>query len=142
MPETHAAPSWSLETRLALSLFLLRLGVFVVMVMWALDKLLNPGHAAAVWENFYLIGGLAPVFLAFVGVAQLLLLLAFLAGVAKRWTYGAVLLLHGVSTLSSWKQYLGFDSLLFFAAWPMLAACVALYLLRDQDRLLTLPRDR
>jgi putative oxidoreductase len=34
-------------------------------------------------------------------------------------------------------MYLGFDNLLFFAAWPMLAACIALYLLRDQDTLLT-----
>ena len=28
-----------------------------------------------------------------------------------------------------------FDHLLFFAAWPMLAACFALYLLRDDDTL-------
>ena len=32
-------------------------------------------------------------------------------------------------------MYLGFDNLLFFAAWPMLAACFALYLLRDLDTL-------
>jgi hypothetical protein len=65
-------------------------------------------------------------------------LLAFVAGAWQRWTYGAVLLLHGVSTLSSWQQYLNaFDNLLFFAAWPMLAACFALYLLRDADRLWT-----
>lgn len=42
-----------------------------------------------------------------------------------------VLLLHGISTLSSYRQYLDpFNNLLFFAAWPMLAACFALYLLR------------
>jgi hypothetical protein len=28
-----------------------------------------------------------------------------------------------------------FDNLLFFAAWPMLAACITLYLLRDLDTL-------
>jgi len=58
--------------------------------------------------------------------------------VKKTITYGAVLLLHAVSTLSSWQQYLGFDSLLFFAAWPMLAACYALFALRDLDTKFTL----
>jgi len=48
-----------------------------------------------------------------------------------------VLLLHGVSTLSSFHQYrFPFENktnLLFFAAWPMLAACFTLYYLRDLD---------
>jgi hypothetical protein len=42
-----------------------------------------------------------------------------------------------VSTFSSYKQYLApFEgpNLLFFAAWPMLAACFTLFLLRDQDK--------
>jgi hypothetical protein len=38
--------------------------------------------------------------------------------------------MHAVSTLSSWKMYLTpfaeGPSLPFFAAWPMLAACVTL----------------
>jgi putative oxidoreductase len=52
----------------------------------------------------------------------------------KRISYGGVLILHSISTLSSYRQYLDpFNNLLFFAAWPMLAACVALYLLRDVD---------
>jgi hypothetical protein len=62
------------------------------------------------------------------------LILAFVAGVQKRLTYGLVFVLHGISTLSSYRQYLDpFDNLLFFAAWPMLAACCALYSLRDLD---------
>jgi len=46
--------------------------------------------------------------------------------------------MHTVSTLSSYAQYLDpFNNLLFFAAWPMLAACVALFLLRGHDTLLS-----
>lgn len=45
--------------RLRLSLLLLRLGVFVVMGVWTLDKFLNPAHTAAVFEHFYLIKGLS-----------------------------------------------------------------------------------
>lgn len=49
-----------------------------------------------------------------------------------------MLLLHAVSTFSSFPQYLDpFKNLLFFAAWPMLAACIALYLLRDLDTMAT-----
>ncbi len=58
-------------------------------------------------------------------------------GLFKTWSYGIVLLMHGVTTLASWKQYLdAFDNLLFFAAWPMFAACIALFLLRKHDTLL------
>jgi putative oxidoreductase len=55
-------------------------------------------------------------------------------GWKKRISYGLVLIMHAISTLSSWQQYLDpFNNLLFFGAWPMLAACYALYVLRDLD---------
>ncbi len=47
-----------------------------------------------------------------------------------------MLLLHGLSTLAGFRQYLApfqGPNLLFFAAWPALAGCIALYLLRDLD---------
>ncbi len=122
------------QPRIAFALLTLRLGVFVVMLVWTLDKFVNPEHAARVYENFYLIGGLGrPVFL-LIGAVELVVLAGFLLGYQKRVTYGLVLVLHGVSTLSAYHQYLApFDNLLFFAAWPMLAACFTLYSLRDLD---------
>jgi len=126
--------------RIKWSLFLLRLGVFIVMFAWTIDKLVSPDHAAGVFENFYLIGGLGHEIMMLIGVIELLIILAFLGGLWKRYTYGFVLLLHSVSTFSSWKQYTIDINLLFFAAWPMLAACIALYLLRDMDRKFTLSR--
>ena len=120
--------------RIARALLALRLGVFIVMLMWTLDKFVNPGHASAVFENFYGLAGVGSAIMAAVGAAELLLVLAFAVGYRKRFSYGAVLILHGISTLSSYRQYLQpFDNLLFFAAWPMLAACFALYRLRDLD---------
>jgi putative oxidoreductase len=122
--------------RVRLPLFLLRIGVFVVMLMWTLDKFARPGHAAGIFKKFYSIDGISPNMLYVVGAAELLLLVGFVTGTAKRYTYGLVLLLHAISTLASYQQYLApFDNLLFFAAWPMLAACIALYLLRDLDTL-------
>jgi len=125
--------------RIANALLLLRLGVFIVMLMWTLDKFVNPQHSAAVFENFYGLGGLGPTAFMVVGALQLVVVLAFVAGFMKRYSYGIVLVLHTISTLSSWQQYLNpFDNLLFFAAWPMLAACIALYMLRDLDTRWTL----
>jgi len=127
--------------RIRWSLLGLRLGVFLVMLMWTLDKFVQPEHSAKVFENFYGLGGLGAKAFWVLGVLELLLLAAFVTGSWKRWSYGLVLVLHGLSTLSSYTQYLdpfSGPNLLFFAAWPMLAACVALYLLRDQDRQWTL----
>lgn len=129
------------NTRLEISLFLLRIGVFTVMLVWTLDKFINPGHAAAVYEKFYLIGGLGKEIMYAIGAIELAILAGFVCGAWKRFTYSVVLALHAISTFSSYKQYLApYDgpNILFFAAWPMLAACIALYLLRERDTLLSI----
>lgn len=113
------------------------------MAIWTLDKFLNPSHAAAVFTKFYRIGGLGETTFYLVGAVQAIIVMAFLVGICKRFTYGLVLLMHAVSTLSAMPRYLDpwtSPNLLFFAAWPMLAATFALYLLRDQDTLASLPR--
>ncbi len=127
------------KDRISLALLTLRLGVALVFFMWTLDKLVQPEHAAAVYENFYFIGGLGNTAFYIIGALEMLLIAAFVAGLYKRFTYGLILLLHTISTLSSWSQYLQpFEHLLFFAAWPMLAACFTLYYLRDMDTRWTL----
>lgn len=125
----------ALEQRLSWALLALRIGVFIVMLMWTLDKFVAPDHAAAVFSNFYGLSGFGNAAFYLIGALELVIIVGFVLGIAKRWTYGIVFVLHAISTLSSFSMYLGFDNLLFFAAWPMLAACLALYLLRDQDRL-------
>ena len=94
------------QSRIPLALLTLRLSVFLVMLMWTLDKFVNPGHAAAVYENFYGIGNLGEAIFYLIGIAELVLILGFVIGYKKRLTYGAVFLLHGISTLSSYQQYL------------------------------------
>lgn len=126
--------------KLQLSLLLLRISVFIVMFIWTIDKFVNPAHAAAVYESFYFIGGLGPDVMAAIGGIEIVILFLFLIGFKKLYTYGAVLAFHTVSTLSSFGIYLSpFEgpNLLFFAAWPMLAACFTLFVLRDEDTLLT-----
>ena len=131
------------EEKLRLSLLLLRLGVFIVMFMWTLDKFVNPDHAIGIFKQFYFLNGMSTGIMAALGVVEIVIVLAFVAGFKKRWTYGIVLVLHAVSTFSSFGRYLDpWKNLLFFAAWPMLAACITLYLLRDDDTLYALERKR
>lgn len=135
-----AFPASRAAARLPVALLALRVGVAIVMIAWSVDKLLRPEHAAGVFGAFYALPALSEPIFYLLGTAQLLVVLAFLAGAARTWTYGAVLLMHTISTLSSFRQYLDpFEgaNLLFFAAWPMLAACFALFLLRDADTLLS-----
>ncbi|MEX0960189.1 MAG: MauE/DoxX family redox-associated membrane protein [Burkholderiales bacterium] len=127
--------------RLPVALLTLRLGVFVVFFIWTLDKLLRPEHAVSIFERYYGIAGLGQIAAYAVGFIELALIVCFVAGIWKRYTYGAVLVLHAISTLASFGKYIApfeASNLLFFAAWPMLAACFTLYYLRDADTLWTL----
>lgn len=128
--------------KIEIALLSLRLSTFLVLAMWTWDKFRNPVHAAGVFANFYGLHGMAPVMYA-IAVVETLVIIGFVLGIARTWTYGIVLVLHAGSTLSSYAQYLtpfASPNLLFFTAWPMLAACFTLFLLRDQDQLLTLRR--
>ncbi|MBU2711501.1 hypothetical protein KCG35_10555 [Zooshikella sp. WH53] len=129
-----------MKEKLQLSLVGLRFTVFLVMFMWTLDKFINPVHAAHVYKKFYFLPSFEPFLMYTLGAVEMLILFMFLLGLQKKYSYGAVLLFHTISTLSSLKQYLTpFDGvhLLFFAAWPMLAACLTLFLLQDEDIKLT-----
>lgn len=125
--------------KLPFALLSLRLTVFLVMAVWTLDKFFAPDHAAGVFDHFYFIGGLGSAVMYVIGAVELIIILGFLLGIAKTFTYGAVFLFHAVSTLASFGMYLNpAQGRLFYAAWPMLAACFTLFLLRDRDTLWTL----
>jgi putative oxidoreductase len=129
------------RNRIGVALLVLRMTVFLVMLIWTIDKFVRPAHAASVYEHFYFLRGLGPAVIYAIGVVELAILIGFVIGFAPRLTYGLVLLLHAVSTFSTFRQYLRpFEgpNILFFAAWPMLAACFTLYYLRDLDTIFRL----
>lgn len=121
------------QSKIECSLLLLRLGVFIVMFAWTVEKFTNPAHATFVFDKFYFLDGFGSQVIMVLGTIEMLIILAFLAGMWKRYTYGFIMILHGVSTFSAWQKYTTDINMLFFAAWPMLAACIALYMLRDMD---------
>ena len=130
-------PATPLARRVALVLLLTRLSIFIAFFIWVVDKFARPDHAAAVLQAFYGIGvGNAIAYT--LGVLQLIILIGFVIGFQKKLTYGLVLLMHAASTIVSFPKYLApfaDANILFFASWPMLAACFALFYLRDLDRL-------
>jgi hypothetical protein len=133
---TNVLTDKNFQNNLQWSLFALRLGVFIVMLMWTLDKFINPAHTGKIFEIFYGVSMTNHIVTYILASLQLLLIILFISGVKKRLSYGLILLMHAGSTFSAYAIYLSpysNNNLLFFAAWPMLAACITLYLLRDAD---------
>lgn len=125
-----------IQNKLRWSLLSIRTTVFGVMLLWTGDKFFNTDHGIAVFRDFYHISIPSVLIIQIIALVELAILIGFLAGIKKRFTYGAVLLFHSVSTFSSYSEYLSLQ-LFFFTAWPMLAGCLTLYLLREEDVLFT-----
>lgn len=133
------------RSKLEWSLLLLRIGVFIVFAMWTIDKFVNPEHAAGVFEKYYKIPSLSTTLSYLIGGVQSVIILAFVVGAFRNISYAIITILHAISTISSYGAYLDpwtKPNLLFFAALPMLAACIALFLLRKHDNLLSVDGTR
>ncbi|MEM8839832.1 MAG: hypothetical protein AAGE89_17220 [Pseudomonadota bacterium] len=125
------------ESSIAYSLFSLRLTVFMLMIVWAALKLADPSRYSGIFQSFYGIDFGATLVL-ILGAAQILFLLAFLAGAFKRVTYGGVLLMNLASMVVSFPRMM--DNQLFVAAIPVFGASLALYLMREYDSLFVVGR--
>jgi len=53
------------QKRIAVALLVLRLTVFLVMLIWTIDKFVRPDHAASVYERFYALRGFSPTMMFF-----------------------------------------------------------------------------
>ena len=125
--------------KIAVSLLILRLATAAFFLVWALEKVVAPELAQRVFETFYLTAPTIWQVIA-IGLVQLAIVLAFLVGWLRFWSYGAVLVMHAVSTLSTYERLLNPyepPNHLFWAAVPLLAAILLLFILRAHDRLLS-----
>lgn len=139
------------DMKLGVGLLSMRIGVATVFLMWAIDRVLAYGHNSGMIKGYYGLEISQPVLTA-IGIVQILIILGFIIGVFKLWTYGYILVAHTITTLASAKRLLpadmwtlgweGFEKhqLLYYGSLPMLGACIALFLLRDKDTLLSLNR--
>lgn len=123
--------------------FLLRVSLGFFLLLWGIDKLVAPSDTLRIYEHFYkmqIVSSTAPI----LGVAEAILGIAIIFGFWRRLSYGLGLLLHLISTLSSWQQLLdpwgkfwneGKNSHLFLASIPVLAAFIVLFMNRADDTL-------
>ncbi|MGH9380189.1 MAG: hypothetical protein ACRD2Z_06210 [Thermoanaerobaculia bacterium] len=129
------------ESKLTRALFILRVSLALFLLLWGLDKIVVSEATVGIFDYFYKVS-IGTTAAQALGGLEILLALAILAGVWKTWTYGLGLLLHAISTLSTWRQLLSpfGENHLFIAALPVLGAFVALFLLRNEDTRWTLSR--
>lgn len=127
------------DQTLELSLLLMRLTTAAFMLVWAVAKFANVKQQQGVASTFYGWKDVSPEILMGIGGVQVVLILAFVAGFWKTWTYGAVFLMHAASVIVGVGKmippYGPGAAMTFWAGVPVLAGIAALWLLRDRDRL-------
>lgn len=120
------------------ALLILRVTLALFFGQWGLEKFVHPERAAAIFEHFYGLQVSALIGYGF-GAVELALALCLLLGIAKTVTYGALIALHGITVVVSWRQLLhpwaDVPNHLFIASVPLLGALVALFVLRERDTL-------
>ncbi len=114
---------------LPICLLLLRIAIFMVMVVWAIDKFMRPVTEAATYQHLYHLPALPSMVMYAIGAFQILLAACFVIGLQRAFTTGLVLIGMIIYTVATYQP-------LFFEPWPMLAVCITLYLLRKDDNLL------
>lgn len=129
---------------LKISLFILRYALTAFLAVWVVEKFLEPETTQAIWGRFYGFDDLSLNASYIIGGVQAVALLAFVTGFAKFFSYGFWLVCHGYGTIMSYgpllNPYEGSNHL-FWAAVPVLAAFLALFLLRNEDTILAFHED-
>ncbi|MBT8152549.1 hypothetical protein KMP13_01290 [Epibacterium ulvae] len=125
------------KSKLALALLIMRLSAAAFMIAWTSLKFRVPQSFENIFHKFYGLHFVTQDLAWIVGGIQMLIVLAFAIGILRTYTYGAVLLMHGVGTLSSIPNlidYTTYPNQLMWAAVPTLGSMVALFLLRADDQ--------
>lgn len=124
------------------ALLFLRISIGALMLVWGLDKLVNPDHGVRVAERFYLgvlsMRSAMPV----LGGLQILLGLLVVAGALRRYVYPVLAVVTGLTLLGVWRSIidpwgwmLEGTNALFFPSLTVFAGVLVLMALRDVDRI-------
>ena len=126
-----------LERRLPQALAVLRITTGIFYLYWALEKFVRPDVNVRIWDYFYRIS--IPLDVSYVvGAVNTLLAVAMIVGFKRRLTYGYWLVFHTLSVASTYRELIHpytSNNHLFLAGVPIIAIMVALYMLRDWDRM-------
>jgi putative oxidoreductase len=124
----------------AFSILSLRVSIALLVLIWGIDKIVDPEHAIRVSDNFYFgllsVSSLMPL----LGGAQVVVALLALVGLFRRWVDPVILLINLGSLLGVWKSivdpwgwYLEGTNALFFPSLIIAAGCLVLIAFRDEE---------
>ncbi|MEP1588752.1 MAG: hypothetical protein ABJR46_11820 [Tateyamaria sp.] len=126
----------------AAALFVLRLGLIWFIFLWAAHKIILPNQYRSLARNF---DGVDPSVFQVYGLAvgQIVLCVLALVGIARLYSYGALLMMHAFTVSRRWEGFLDPFALNERGTFPIhrnqvidlavLAAFIALVLLRHRD---------
>ncbi|MBE9068172.1 DoxX protein [Leptolyngbya cf. ectocarpi LEGE 11479] len=134
------------RSSLQISLAIIRFSIGLFFGVWSIEKIIHPELTQQVFETFYKVQISISLSIG-IGIFQSLVILVFILGLLKTWSYGLLLGMHLVSTLSTYERLLNPyepPNHLFWAGIPVLGAIIALFLLRDSDQFIVvkLPSSR
>ncbi len=126
----------ALQLKLSISLLIIRLSIAAFFTAWSSLKFYRPEWFENVFRNFYGLEFASRDMSAFVGVVQLLIVLAFVLGFKRTISYAVLALMQGAGVLGSIPNLMNFAQYpnnLMWAAVPAFGAAVALFIMREHD---------
>jgi hypothetical protein len=110
------------------------------MLIWGLDKIINPQHGIEVALKFYGGAQMSTAPMKAFGAAQLALGFLVVVGVLRRFTYPALLLVAATTLVGVWRSiidplglFLEGGYILFYPSLIVFAAALVLWAFRDDD---------
>ena len=131
------------ERRIEIALLIIRVTAAIFFGLWATLKFHHPEWQRNIFEGAYNISFLTITdnLSYFLGTVQIIIILAFVSGFMRTWTYGAIMLMSAagvIGSLGSFMTYYNYPKNLMLTSIPTLGALIALFILRDMDNLFSL----
>ncbi|KAB7610402.1 hypothetical protein F9L33_13960 [Amylibacter sp. SFDW26] len=133
--------------RIEVALLIIRVTAATFLGLWATLKFHHPEWQRNIFTGFYKIDfiEISDALSYGLGTIQVLIVLAFLLGLWRFWSYGLVMLMSAagvIGSLGAFVEYYNFPKNLMLASIPTLGALIALFILRDLDNLFSLSSTR
>ena len=121
-------------------LFLLRVTIGWLLVLWGIDKFQNVAHGQAVAEAFYFGVGTQAVLLKIFGALEILLGALVVLGLGRRMVYPLMFVVLLITTIGVWKSiidpwgwFLDGSNVLFYPSAIIAAGALLLWGTMDED---------
>ena len=143
--------------RIEIALLIMRITAAIFLGLWATLKFHHPEWQRNIFEGAYNISffTVSDNLSYFLGTVQIIIVLAFVSGFMRKYSYGLMMLMSAAGVLGSlgsfinineageiYAAYAKYPKNLMLTSIPTLGALVALFILRDMDNLFSLSNKR